>query len=62
MPGQAPPQPSPVELVRPFRNRNMAVGAALFAFTAAVYAYSMVAVKQEDFSNITPDPAAPPRK
>lgn len=56
MTGQAPPrQPTPNELVRPFAKKNGLVGAALLAFTASVYAYSMVAVKQEDFSNVVPD-------
>lgn len=55
---QPPPRaPTPNELVRPFRNKNAILGGALFAFTAAVYAYSMRSVKQEDFSNIAPNPS-----
>ena len=50
------PKGDPVELVRPFRNKNALVGGALFAFTAAVYMYTMGAVKQEDFTDLKPNP------
>ncbi|KAJ1992947.1 hypothetical protein H4R33_000823 [Dimargaris cristalligena] len=53
---------------RPFMARNIATGLALFGFAAAVYTYSLVAVKQENFDDIvvpdtkdknSPSPSAP---
>ncbi|KAJ1912140.1 hypothetical protein IWQ60_009803 [Tieghemiomyces parasiticus] len=38
---------------RPYLARNVATGLGLFGFVAAVYSYSMFAVKQEDFGDIT---------
>ncbi|KAI9247140.1 hypothetical protein BDA99DRAFT_489435 [Phascolomyces articulosus] len=37
---------------QPFRVRNMATLFALLGFTGGVYAYSMLAVKQDDFSDV----------
>ncbi|EGD82058.1 hypothetical protein PTSG_11917 [Salpingoeca rosetta] len=39
---------------RPFRRRNLAVGAVLFGFVGSVYAYTILSVKQEDFSDVQP--------
>ncbi|KAG0238508.1 hypothetical protein BGW41_008159 [Actinomortierella wolfii] len=36
----------------PFRVRNAITGAAIAAFCVSVYAYSILAVKQDDFSDI----------
>ncbi|KAG0370358.1 hypothetical protein BC939DRAFT_328087 [Gamsiella multidivaricata] len=36
----------------PFRVRNALTGAGLVAFCASVYAYSILAVRQDDFSDI----------
>ncbi|KAF9111473.1 hypothetical protein BGX27_004870 [Mortierella sp. AM989] len=36
----------------PFRVRNALTGAGIVAFCVSVYAYSIMAVKQDDFSDI----------
>lgn len=36
----------------PFRAKNLLTGAGILSFTFAVYAYSISAVKQDDFSDI----------
>ncbi|KAF9276239.1 hypothetical protein BGZ74_003714 [Mortierella antarctica] len=36
----------------PFRFRNAVTGAGLVVFCATVYAYSIMAVRQDDFSDI----------
>ncbi|KAG0008726.1 hypothetical protein BGZ80_003124 [Entomortierella chlamydospora] len=36
----------------PFRLRNALTGAGIVAFCVSVYAYSILAVKQDDFSDI----------
>lgn len=36
----------------PFRAKNLLTGAGIVSFTFAVYAYSISAVKQDDFSDI----------
>ncbi|KAI7858822.1 hypothetical protein BDC45DRAFT_564929 [Circinella umbellata] len=37
---------------QPFRARNMLTLLGLFTFTGGVFAYSMLAVKQDDFSDV----------
>ncbi|KAI8136755.1 hypothetical protein BJV82DRAFT_647088 [Fennellomyces sp. T-0311] len=37
---------------QPFRMRNLLTLGALLGFTGGVYAYSMLAVKQDDFSDV----------
>ncbi|CDH50958.1 hypothetical protein RO3G_16030 [Lichtheimia corymbifera JMRC:FSU:9682] len=37
---------------QPFRARNMLTLLGLLTFTGGVYAYSMLAVKQDDFSDV----------
>ncbi|KAG0140813.1 hypothetical protein CROQUDRAFT_674446 [Cronartium quercuum f. sp. fusiforme G11] len=37
---------------QPFRAKNLITGAGILSFTFAVYAYSISAVKQDDFSDI----------
>ncbi|KAL7750969.1 hypothetical protein RI367_003549 [Sorochytrium milnesiophthora] len=42
-----------VQTIRtPFRARNALVGLGLFGFCAAVYSYSIMAVKQENFDEV----------
>ncbi|BFZ53050.1 hypothetical protein PYCC9005_000073 [Savitreella phatthalungensis] len=36
----------------PYRWRNLAVGVVLVSFVTGVYTYSIVAVKQDDFSDV----------
>lgn len=36
----------------PFRNKNLITGAGILTFTFGVYAYSIAAVKQDDFSDV----------
>ncbi|KAI8888918.1 hypothetical protein K501DRAFT_282553 [Backusella circina FSU 941] len=44
---------------KPFVVRNMLTLAGLLTFTGSVYAYSLLAVKQDDFSDIPlPEPIA----
>ncbi|KAI8376588.1 hypothetical protein EDC96DRAFT_456064 [Choanephora cucurbitarum] len=42
---------------KPFAARNMLTLAGLITFTTSVYAYSLLAVKQDDFSDV---PMPPP--
>ena len=42
------------QAMKPFRRRNLAVGAVLFTFVSSVYAYTILSVKQEDFSDVKP--------
>ncbi|KAI8048103.1 hypothetical protein BDF22DRAFT_602390, partial [Syncephalis plumigaleata] len=37
---------------KPYHFRNAALGVGLFGFVTAVYAYSILAVKQDDFSDV----------
>ena len=37
----------------PYRLGNLAIGLTLVSFVGGVYAYSIFAVKQDDFSDIT---------
>ncbi|KAL1923450.1 uncharacterized protein VTP21DRAFT_8430 [Calcarisporiella thermophila] len=37
---------------RPYRTRNVITGLALLGFCTAVYSYSFLAVKQDDFSDV----------
>ncbi|SLM40694.1 Coiled-coil domain-containing protein 56 [Lasallia pustulata] len=47
---------------QPFLIKNIITGSALFAFTICIYAYTIHAVSQDDFSDVPiPDaPAQPP--
>lgn len=45
---------NPPRLLASFRRRNLALGAALFGFVGAVYTYTILSVKQEDFSDVKP--------
>eukprot|EP00127_Corallochytrium_limacisporum_P002760 Clim_evm4s139 gene=Clim_evmTU4s139 len=46
-----PPMKGPLQppTITNARNRNMAVGGALFIFATGVYAYTFIAIGQEDF-------------
>ncbi|CAG8446525.1 1712_t:CDS:2 [Diversispora eburnea] len=44
---------------RPYLVRNVLTGVALLSFTAAVYSYAILAVKQDDLGDI-PLPSPPP--
>ncbi|RDI89510.1 Tubulin alpha-2 chain [Venturia inaequalis] len=39
---------------RPFLFRNLATGAALVTFTTGVYAYTILAVAQDNFDDVVP--------
>ncbi|KAI8339308.1 hypothetical protein BD560DRAFT_485114 [Blakeslea trispora] len=41
---------------KPFAVRNMLTLAGLLTFTASVYSYSLLAVKQDDFSDVPMPP------